>query len=215
MNKTEFNFNNETNYNEIKGGYSMMMEPRIITETAAGTSCTMLGDDMLNNREVLCIGEINPESVNSLINQIRYLARQDSEKEITMFISSPGGEVSSGLALYDIMQAVKCPIRTVCVGMAASMGALLFAAGDKREMLPHARVMIHDPLVYGVMSKTALELKKRSDDLMRTRQITGEILAKHTGRSLEEIYEKTVEDTYFYADEAIEFGLADSIIEEI
>lgn len=214
MNKTNFNSCNETNVNEMKGAYSMM-EPRIINETASGTSCTMLGDDMLNNREILCIGEIEPENVNSLINQIRYLARKDSEKEITMFISSHGGEVASGLALYDIMQAVKCPIRTVCIGTASSMATVLFAAGDKREMLPHARVMIHDPLVYGMARKSALELKKSSDDLMRTREIIGELLAKHTGKSIDEIYEKTAEDTYFYANEAIEFGLADGIVNEM
>lgn len=212
MTKTKINFNKDS---DMKGAYNMMSEPRIITETAAGTSCTLLGDDMLTNREVMCIGEINTESVNSLISQIRYLARQDGEKEITMFISSPGGEISSGLALYDIMQAVKCPIRTVCVGMAASMGALLFAAGDKREMLPHARVMIHDPRIFSGNGGTALDIKRLSEDLMRTREITAEILAKHTGRSIEEIYEKTAEDSYFYADEAIAFGLADSIIEDI
>ena len=205
----------ENNRCEMKGAYTMMDEPRIITETAAGTNCTMLGDDMLSNREVMCIGDINFASVNSLINQIRYLAHKDSEKEITMFISSPGGEISSGLALYDVMQAVKCPIRTVCVGMASSMAALLFAAGDRREMLPHARVMIHDPLIYAGMGGSALEIKKRSDDLMLTRRITGEILAKHTGRTVEEIYEKTAQDTYFYAEEAIEFGLADGIVTEI
>ena len=106
-----------------------MTEPRIIKETSSGTSFSEIRDEMFSDREILCVGEINSVTVNSLINQIRYLAKSDPEKEITMYINSPGGEVSSGLALYDVMKAVKCPIRTVCVGTAASMAAVLFASG--------------------------------------------------------------------------------------
>lgn len=193
---------------------SIVNEPRIITETSYGLFFHTIQDEMLTHREIECIGEINSESVNSLISQIRYLAREDPGKEITIYINSPGGEVSSGLALYDVMKAVKCPIRTVCVGTAASMGAVLFAAGNKRDMLPHARVMIHDPLIQRT-GGNALGLKAISDSLLRTREITGKILAEHTGRTLEEIYEKTAVDSYFYADEAIEFGLADRIITNI
>lgn len=193
---------------------SIYNEPRIITETSSGLFFSTLQDEMLTRREIECIGEINAESVNSLISQIRYLARAEPGKEITIYINSPGGEVSSGLALYDVMKAVKCPIRTVCVGIAASMGAVLFAAGDQRDMLPHARIMIHDPLIPRT-GGNALGLKAISDSLMRTREITGNILAKHTGRTLDEIFEKTAVDSYFYADEAVEFGLADRIIEEI
>lgn len=193
---------------------SIYNEPRIIKETSSGIFFHTIRDEMLARREIELTGEINSESVNSLISQIRYLAREEPGKEITIYINSPGGEVSSGLALYDVMKAVKCPIRTVCVGTAASMGAVLFAAGDRRDMLPHARVMIHDPLI----SRTggnALSLRAISDDLMYTREITGKILAEHTGRTLEEIYEKTAADSYFYGEEAVEFGLADRIIYEI
>lgn len=189
-------------------------EPRIIKETSNGLFFHSIRDEMLSHREIELIGEVNSESVNSLISQIRYLAREEPGKEITIYINSPGGEVSSGLALYDVMKAVKCPIRTVCVGTAASMGAVLFAAGDRRDMLPHAQLMIHDPLI----SRTggnALSLKTISDSLMRTREITGQILARHTGRTLEEIYEKTATDSYFYGEEALEFGLTDRIIDEI
>lgn len=193
---------------------SVYNEPRIIKETSSGLFFSTIQDEMLTHREIECIGEINSESVNSLISQIRYLAREEPGKEITIYINSPGGEVSSGLALYDVMKAVKCPIRTVCVGTAASMGAVLFAAGDQRDMLTHARVMIHDPLIRAT-GGNALGLKAISDSLMRTREITGRILAEHTGRTLEEIYEKTAVDSYFYADEAVEFGLADRIIDEI
>lgn len=192
-----------------------MSSPMIMKETCNGIFCYKIQDEMLANREIECIGEINSESVNSLIAQIRYLYHQDAEKEITMYINSPGGEVSSGLALYDIMKAVKCPIRTVCIGMAASMGAILFVSGDKREILPHARVMIHDPLISGGIGGNALRIKSLSEDLMRTREITGEIFSKHTNKTLEEIYEKTATDSYFYAEEAVEYGLADCVIERL
>lgn len=192
-----------------------MTEPRIIKETSSGTSFSEIRDEMFSDREILCVGEINSVTVNSLINQIRYLAKSDPEKEITMYINSPGGEVSSGLALYDVMKAVKCPIRTVCVGTAASMAAVLFASGSERDMLPHARIMIHDPLIIGGAGGSALAMKRLSDDLLRTREIMCGILAEHTGRTLEEIYEKTASDSFFYADEAIKFGLADKVVESL
>lgn len=185
--------------------------PYIIKETSSGPFVCQIQDDMLLRREIECVGEINADSVNSLIRQVRYLAGQDPEAEITIYINSPGGEVSSGLALYDVMKAVPCPIRTVCVGTAASMGALLFASGDRREMLSHAQVMIHDPLIYST-GGSALKLKRTCDSLMETRESTAKILAEQTGKTLEEIYEKTETDTWFSAQEAVDFGLADSII---
>lgn len=186
--------------------------PKILKESYNGISAYNIEDEMLTQREIGCVGEITTESVNSIITQILYLSRQDDQKEITIYINSPGGEVSSGLALYDIMQAVKCPIHTVCIGIAASMGAILFAAGDKRDILPHARVMIHDPLISGGVGGNALRIKSLSEDLMRTRKITGKILAKHTKKTIDEIYAKTATDSYFYAEEAVAFGLADNII---
>ena len=167
---------------------------------------------MLSHREIQCVGEINADSVYSLIMQLQHLYREDPEAEITMYINSPGGEVNSGLALYDIMQAIKAPIRTVCVGMAASMASILFTAGDRREILPHAAVMIHDPLIPGGVGGSALRIRSLSDDLMRTRTLIAEILAKHTGKSVEEIYEKTATDTFFYGEDAVAYGLADNVI---
>lgn len=189
--------------------------PNIIRETNLGFSTYRIVDDMLAHREIQCVGEINAESVYSLIMQLQYLQREDPKGEITMYINSPGGEVTSGLALYDVMQAISAPIRTVCVGTAASMAAILFACGKKREMLPHAAVMIHDPLIRGGVGGSALKLQAISEDLMRTRALIAEILAKHTGHTVEEIYGKTANDTFFYGEEAVEFGLADSIIYNI
>lgn len=188
--------------------------PCIIKETSNGFFTCQIQDAMLLRREIECVGEINADSVNSLIRQIRYLAGEDPESEITVYINSPGGEVLSGLALYDVMKAVKCPIHTVCVGTAASMGAILFASGDRREMLPHAKVMIHDPLLPST-GGSALKLKSMSDSLMETRESLAQILAQQTGRTIDEVLEKTAADTWFTAQEAVDFGLADCVIQEI
>lgn len=192
-----------------------LMTPNIIKESSEGTTYCPILDELFNTRRSIeVVGEITRESVYSLILQLRYLYSADPGKEITMYINSPGGSVSDGLALYDVMAAVSCPIRTVCVGMAASMGALLFAAGDKRDMLPHAAVMIHDPLTMGIKGD-ALSVEEASRRLMRTREITASILAKHTGHTVEEVYEKTKTDSYFGAEEAVAWRLADRIIARI
>lgn len=188
----------------------------IMKETCNGYTLYSIQDEMLMHREVECVGTIHEESVNSLILQLRYLERENPEEEITIYINSPGGEVSSGLALYDVMKAVQCPIRTVCMGLAASMAALLFAAGDRREMLAHSRVMIHDPLVAGGgISGSATYLDAQVRDIMNTRTIIAKILSEHTHRSIEEVLKKTERDTYFYAEDAIAFGLADKIITKL
>lgn len=189
--------------------------PQILRETNRGISSYRIEDEMLERREIELVGEIDADLVNSLIRQLRHLQKEDPQAEVTLFINSPGGEVSSGLALYDVMRAVSYPIRTVCLGLAASMGALLFMSGDKRDMLPHSRVMIHDPLVPGGIGGSALSVKSRADDLMRTREITAQIIAEHTGKTIDEVYEITAKDTFFEAPEAIEFGLADSIIDKL
>lgn len=189
-----------------------MNPPKILKDGHKGMNIYSIEDEMLQYRELQCVGDIDTELTNSLISQIRYLYRQDPEAEITIFINSNGGEVFSGLALYDVMCAVRCPIRTVCMRTAASMAAVLFSTGDKREMLPHARVMIHDPLIPSGVGGSALHIRSISDSLLRTRETIAEILAKNTGRTLEEIYEKTAIDSYFYGKEAIDYGLADKII---
>lgn len=166
-------------------------EPRITHETSSGLYFSTIRDEMLRRREVECTGEINSDSVYALCRQLRYLQQEDPDQEITMFINSPGGEISSGLALYDVMQSLSCPVRTVCMGTAASMGALLFASGKQREILPHGRVMIHDPLISGGMGGNALQVQEISRNLLKTREETCGILARHTGKTLEEIYEKT------------------------
>jgi len=192
-----------------------LITPNIIKESSEGTTYCPIQDELFTrHRSIEVVGEITRESVYSLILQLRYLHQADSEKEITMYINSPGGSVADGLALYDVMEGVSCPIRTVCVGMAASMGALLFAAGKNRDILPHATVMVHDPLTPGI-SGSALSVEEASRRLMGTREMTASILSKHTGHSLEEVYEKTKQDSYFNAREAVAWNLADRIITKL
>ena len=188
--------------------------PAIIKETSNGYFSLPLLDELLSKREIYCLGEINQGSASSMILQLKYLERQDAEAEITMYISSPGGEVSSGLAIYDVMQSIHCPIRTVCMGTAASFGAFLFASGDVREMLPHSKLMLHDPLIAGNgITGSATLLSERVEGLMKTRELVAGLMSKHTGRTVDEIYEKTAKDTWFTAEEAIAFGLADNVIQ--
>ncbi len=189
--------------------------PKIIKESSTGLFLCSIRDDMLRQREVECVGEINTETVYSLCRQLRYLQREDPAGEITLFINSPGGEVNSGLALYDVMKAVSCPIRTVCLGTAASMGAVLFAAGARRDILPHGKIMIHDPAIPQGAGGSALELETVSKNLLETRRILGTILSECTGKPLEEIYRCTAKDTWFTAEAAVEFGLADRVITAI
>lgn len=188
--------------------------PSIIKETSRGYQEISILSDMFSRRQINCVTEITAESVNSMIMQLLYLEQEDPDGEITIFINSPGGSVRDGLALYDVMKAISCPIRTVCMGIAASMGSILFVAGDKRQMLEHSKAMIHDPLIAST-GGNALSLKAISDDLMVTRQTTAEILAKHTGHTVEEILEKTSKDTYLSAKECLEFGFCDEIITKL
>lgn len=189
--------------------------PSILRESSRGIDRVPICDEMFANREIELTGVVDQAMTYSLCQQLRQLWRDDPDGEITVYVNSPGGSVWDGLAIYDIMQAISCPIRTVCVGMAASMAALIFVAGNQRDMLPHARVMIHDPLISGGVGGSALELKTIADGLMRTRQVTAEVIARHSGHSVEEVLVLTSHDTYFEADEAIAWGLADRVIERM
>ena len=192
---------------------TLIYQPQIIRETAEGLNRLDIRDDMLANRELELTCGVDADSCAAIARGLLYLQRQDASAPVTLYINSPGGEVQSGLALYDVMQAVSCPVRTVCLGLAASMGALLFIAGDERWMLPHSRIMIHDPLIGGAgLAGSALSVKARADDLMRIRDITASVIARHTGMSLERVFELTANDTYFEAERALEAGLADRIV---
>ncbi len=188
---------------------------RIIKETVRGIDIVDLEDELLQSREIFLTGGVDANTTNELIKQLMYLEREDDETEITLYINSPGGEVTSGLAVYDYMTLMKAPIRTVSIGTAASMGALLFLAGDKRQMLPHTRIMIHDPSYSNadMSGKKPHEIQHELDKLNETRQIIAQIISEKTGKTLEEVYEVTANDTYYNAEEALKFGLATEIID--
>ena len=189
--------------------------PAIIKETSSGTVCYRIQDAMFMRREITLSGEITQESASACIMQLQYLAAQSADEEITLYINSSGGDVTAGLALYDVMQAVKCPIHTVCMGMAASMGAILFTAGDIRDIMPKDRIMIHEPRLSQGVTGDAMRLNDISKDLLEMRRVLGLILARHTKKKLQEIFKATQKDTWFNAQEAVNFGLADKIIYEM
>lgn len=191
-----------------------LYEPAIIKETSEGLARYSVTDAMFQKREIQCVGSVDGDMVNSLIAQIRYLAAEAPNEEITMYINSPGGSVPDGMALLDVMAAVPCPIRTVCVGTAASMASLLFVCGDTRDMLEHSRLMIHDPLMQGV-SGSALKIETLTKNLLKSREAIGKIYAKVSGKPLEEIYAMTCEDTWLDAETALDMGFADRIIDRI
>ncbi len=186
----------------------------ILRETVRGIDCIRIEDEFLSGREVFLTKEVNAETANELIKQLMYLERTDSGKEIILYINTPGGDVMSGIAVYDYIRLMKSPVKTVCIGTAASMGAILFLAGETRQMLPHTRVMIHDPS-YGrndIGGRKPHEIQRELDSLNRTRTVLAEIIAERTGKDIEEIYTLTADDSYFYAEEAVEFGLATEIM---
>lgn len=186
----------------------------ILKETVRGVEAVRIEDELMGNREIFLVDEVNPVSSNELLKQLMYLENEDSSREITLYINSPGGEVISGLAVYDYIQLMNAPVRTVCIGTAASMGAILFLAGKNREMLPHTRLMIHDPSYShrDIGGRKPHEIQHELDKLNETREALAGIIAEKTGKTIEEIYEVTAEDTYYSAAEAVEFGLATKTI---
>ena len=192
-----------------------MYLPGVLRETSEGLNRIEIQDILFQRREIQCTGSITTESASVLSLQLRYLQQEAPGQEITLFINSPGGEVDSGLAIYDTMRAIGCHIRTVCTGTAASMAAILFLSGDQRDMLPHSKVMIHDPLIPGGVGGSALTVDAVARNLMWARQTIADIIARHTGKTLEEVLAKTASDSYFDAQEAIDWGLADRIIHQL
>ncbi len=193
----------------------LQISPRVIRETSQGTDCVHLEDLMFQRREIWLAGEISNDTADAVNSQLLHLAAEAPDKGITIYINSPGGQVGAGLSIYDVMHAIPCKIRTVCVGTAASMAAVLFSAGDRREMLRHSELLIHDPLTLRGVSGSALDIQEQSSRLMRTRKILCGILALHTGKSLKQIYRVTRKDTWFDAEEAVTFGLADVVVDSL
>ena len=191
--------------------------PNLIKESVRGLEALTPDDLLFTNREIFLTTEVDSNTANELMKQLMILEKTGDGSEVTLYINSPGGEMFSGLAVYDYMQLMKSPVRTVCIGTAASMAAILFLAGQKREMLPHTSLMIHDPAYGGgdMAGKKPHELQHYVDKLKKSQEIIVGIIAEKTGRSIEEVCEKTRENSYFNADEAIDYGLATGIVSRL
>lgn len=186
--------------------------PTVIEKTSYGERAYDIYSRLLKERIIFLGGPINDQVANSVIAQLLFLASKDPEKEIQLYINSPGGVVTAGLAIYDTMQYVKCPISTVCVGMAASMAAVLLAGGTKgkRFALPNSEILLHQ--VMGGVTGEAVEIEITAKQIMKIKDKINRILAKHTGQPLERIEKDTDRDFYLSAQEAKEYGLIDEVI---
>ena len=187
--------------------------PMVIEQTGRGERAYDIFSRLLKERIIFIGTPMDDEISNLIIAQMLFLASEDSEKDINIYINSPGGVVTAGLAIYDTMQYLKSPITTICIGQAASMGAMLLAAGSKgkRYALPNARIMIHQPL--GGAQGQATDIEIQTKEIMRVKKLLNEILAKHTGQPLAKIEKDTDRDFYMSAQEALEYGIVDEVIE--
>jgi ATP-dependent Clp protease, protease subunit len=185
----------------------------VIEQTARGERAYDIWSRLLKDRIVFMGSAINDHVANLIVAQLLYLEAEDAEKDITIYMNSPGGSVTAGLAIYDAMQYIRCDVQTVCVGQCASMAAVLLASGakGKRHILPHSRVMIHQP--HGGAGGTSADIAIQANEIVKLRGVLNEILARHTGRDLDHIIRDTDRDYYLSAQEAIAYGLADKVIE--
>ncbi|MEM7494968.1 MAG: ATP-dependent Clp protease proteolytic subunit [Myxococcota bacterium] len=189
-----------------------MFPPTVIEQTPRGERAYDIWSRLLKDRIVFLGDEVNDALANSIVAQLLFLESEDAGKDITLYVNSPGGSVSAGMAIYDAMQYVKCDVSTVCVGMAASMGAVLLAGGHKgkRHILPHGRVMLHQPL--GGCRGQASDIAIQAKEIGRTKRMIHTILAQHTGRTLRQIEKDTDRDYYLDAKQAVAYGVVDHIV---
>ena len=186
--------------------------PMVVEQTSRGERSYDIYSRLMQDRIVLLGGEVNDESANLIVAQLLFLQAQDAKKEISMYINSPGGSVTAGLAIYDTMQFISCPVATYCIGQAASMGAVLLAAGEKgmRHALPNARIMIHQP--WGGAEGKASDIEITAREILRLKEKLNEILAGHSGKKIEEVVRDTDRDHFMSADEACKWGLIDKVV---
>ena len=193
----------------------MALIPYVVEQTSRGERSYDIYSRLLNDRIIMLSDPIDDAVSSVVVAQLLYLESQDPEKDIDLYINSPGGSITAGMAIYDTMQYIKCDVSTICIGMAASMGAFLLSSGakGKRFALPNAEIMIHQPLIGGGgLSGQCTDIKIQSDHLVRTRDKMNKILAENTGKSIEQIAQDTERDNYLTANEAMEYGLVDQVI---
>ena len=192
--------------------YSALV-PMVVEQTGKGERSFDIFSRLLNDRIIFLSDEVNDTTASLVVAQLLFLEAQDPDKDISFYINSPGGSVTAGMAIYDTMNYVKCDVSTICIGMAASMGAFLLSAGakGKRIALPNSEIMIHQPL--GGARGQATDIKIQADLILRTRDNLNRILAENTGKSIEEIARDTERDNFMTAKQALEYGLIDKIFE--
>ena len=190
----------------------MSLVPYVVEQTSRGERSYDIFSRLLNDRIVMLSEEVNDTTASLIVAQMLYLEAQDPDKDIQFYINSPGGSVTAGMAIYDTMNYVKCDVSTICIGMAASMGAFLLSSGakGKRMALPNAEIMIHQPS--GGARGQASDIKIQAEWMLRTREKLNKILSENTGKSIEQIAIDTERDNFMPAEEAVEYGLIDKIV---
>lgn len=201
-----------TNANEMQSSQALGLVPMVVETTGRGERAFDIYSRLLKERVVFIVGQIEDNMANLIVAQLLFLESENPDKDIHLYINSPGGVVTAGMAIYDTMQFIKPEVSTVCMGQAASMGAVLLAAGEKgkRYALPNARMMIHQPL--GGFQGQATDIDIHAKEILRTREKLNQILADHTGQSMKHIQKDTERDNFMSADEAAKYGLVDSVI---
>jgi len=192
---------------------ALNLVPMVVEQTSRGERAYDIYSRLLKERVIFIVGPMEDQMANLVVAQLLFLESENPDKDINLYINSPGGSVSAGLAIYDTMQFISCDVSTMCVGQAASMGALLLAAGakDKRYCLAHSRIMIHQPL--GGFQGQASDIDIHAREILKIREQLNEILAAHTGQSVEKISEDTERDNFMGAEQAREYGLIDSLLD--
>ena len=190
----------------------MALVPYVIEQTGRGERSYDIFSRLLNDRIIVLSDEVNDATASLVVAQLLYLEGQDPEKDISLYINSPGGSVTAGLAIYDTMQYIKCDVSTICMGMAASMGAVLLSAGakGKRYALPNSDIMIHQPS--GGAQGQATEIEITAKHILKTKEKLNKILAENTGKPIEVIAADTDRDNFMSAEEALEYGLIDKVL---
>lgn len=196
----------------IKEGDQMSLVPMVIEQTNRGERSYDIFSRLLNDRIIMLCDEVNSATASLVVAQLLYLEGQDPDKDISLYIDSPGGTISDGMAIYDTMQYIKCDVSTICLGLAASMGAFLLSSGakGKRYALPNSEIMIHQPL--GGAQGQATDIKVHADHIIKTRERLNRIMSEQTGQPLDVIFRDTDRDNFMSAQEACEYGLIDRVI---
>lgn len=191
----------------------MSLVPMVIEQTNRGERSYDIFSRLLNDRIIMLCDEVNDTTASLVVAQLLYLEGQDPDKDISLYINSPGGSISAGMAIYDTMKYIKCDVSTICIGMAASMGAFLLSSGTKgkRIALPNSEIVIHQPL--GGAQGQASDIKIHADHIIATREKLNRILSEQTGQPLDVIYRDTDRDNFMSATEALEYGLIDKVID--